>query len=205
MSPQIYTTVALVSYLLGSIPFGYVLVKIFKRQDIRTSGSGNIGATNVARSGAKGLALATLTLDILKGLLALLFATAFCPFDGSPSACVTLMALAALFAILGHCFTVWLKFKGGKGVATAFGTFLVLTPKAALIALGVFLVTFALSRYVSLGSILAAIAVPVATYYFGMPMNAILLLTACNLVVIVKHHQNISRLVAGTENRWSKK
>src|SRR5690349_12045829 len=166
-----YAIVALVSYLLGSIPFGYILVRLFLKTDVRTLGSGNIGATNVGRTGHRGLAIATLLLDAGKGSLAVWHVrfAADHLFRNSPptfydtiashnEVYLLLGAFAALFAVLGHVFPVWLKFKGGKGVATAVGAFALLAPMAVLVALAVFLVTVAISRYVSLGSILGCIA-----------------------------------------------
>jgi glycerol-3-phosphate acyltransferase PlsY len=201
---QTYAIIALSSYFLGSIPFGYLLVKIFKKEDIRATGSGNIGATNVARSGAKGLAIATLALDALKGSLAVLVTRHF--FSESPTFTgATLLALAALFVILGHCFPLWLKFRGGKGVATSLGAFAILAPKAVLIGVLVFIAVFAFTRYVSFGSVLSALAVPPIAYYFGMPLPALLLLSVACLLVVVKHHANIGRLLAGTEKRFGAK
>ncbi|MGC2695158.1 MAG: glycerol-3-phosphate acyltransferase, partial [Candidatus Angelobacter sp.] len=141
----LYLIVAVMAYLVGSIPFGYLLVRTFRGEDIRLTGSGNIGATNVARSGAKGLGIATLLLDALKGVLAVWLAAVLAgsklnlcgDFVALP--CVSasrLMSAAALAAVLGHVFPVWLRFKGGKGVATALGVFCVLFPKAILVALG---------------------------------------------------------------------
>src|SRR5258708_5990699 len=149
-----------IAYLLGSIPFGYLLVRIFRNQDIRTQGSGNIGATNVARSGAKGLGLATLLLDMGKAAAGVLIAERLAP--GQYDVAVA----AAVAAILGHVFPVWLKFRGGKGVASALGVFLALTWPAGLATFGVFLVVFALTRYVSLASIVAAAAFPLFGFYF---------------------------------------
>jgi acyl phosphate:glycerol-3-phosphate acyltransferase len=208
----VYIVVAVVAYLLGSIPFGFLLVRIFRGQDIRQTGSGNIGATNVARSGAKGLGIATLVLDALKGAVAVGSAAAianseynFCG-DFVQYVCVStlrLMSVAALFAVLGHVFPVWLKFKGGKGVATALGVFCVLFPKAILLALAVFIIVVALTRYVSLGSILGAIAFPVAAFFTQQTDSlSLLLASSVSLIVILKHHQNIRRLLAGTENRF---
>jgi glycerol-3-phosphate acyltransferase PlsY len=208
----LYLIVAAEAYLLGSIPFGYLLVRIFRGEDIRQTGSGNIGATNVARSGAKGLGIATLALDALKGaiavgLAAFLAASKF-NFCGNPSPwfCVAplrLMASAALAAVLGHVFPVWLRFKGGKGVATALGVFCVLFPKAILVALAIFILVVAITRYVSLGSILGAIAFPVAAYFMQNPdWLSLLLASGVSLIIILKHHQNISRLLSGTENRF---
>jgi len=202
----LYLIVALISYLLGSIPFGYLLVKLFRGGDIRLTGSGNIGATNVARSGAKGLAIATLILDALKGMLAVLIALNFArpqvyadSINGIPT---LLFSVAALTAILGHMFPVWLKFKGGKGVATALGAFAVLFPKAILVSLVIFIIAVALSRYVSLGSILGAIAFPIASYFlYTADWPSLLPVCAASLLIVMKHRQNISRLLAGNENR----
>jgi glycerol-3-phosphate acyltransferase PlsY len=209
---SIYLIVAAVAYLLGSIPFGYLLVRIFRGEDIRQTGSGNIGATNVVRSGAKGLGIATLALDALKGALAVGLAAVFAgskynlcgDFAQHPCAlALRLMSLAALCAVLGHVFPIWLRFKGGKGVATALGVFCVLFPKAILVALAIFILIVLITRYVSLGSILGAIAFPVAAYFMQNPeWVSLLLASSVSLIIILKHHQNISRLLAGTENRF---
>jgi glycerol-3-phosphate acyltransferase PlsY len=220
-----YLIIALVSYLLGSIPFGYILVRLFLKQDIRQSGSGNIGATNVARSGAKGLGLLTLFLDAAKGFGAVFLARAIQAralhyphyklliggteeYFRFEEPLVVAAAVAALFAILGHLFPVWLKFKGGKGVATGAGAFIALAPKAVLIALIVFAVVLAIFRYVSLGSIMATAVFPVAIYfmddYSHYPM-AIALAVTCSLLIILKHHANIRRLLAGTEPKFGAK
>jgi acyl phosphate:glycerol-3-phosphate acyltransferase len=211
----LYLIVAVVAYLLGSIPFGYLLVKTFRGEDIRLSGSGNIGATNVARSGAKGLGAATLLLDMLKGLLAVWLAAVlaaskynlcgdFRVYPCVPS--LRLMSVAALFAVLGHIFPVWLKFKGGKGVATALGVFALLFPLAVLVSLAIFSIVLVLTRYVSLGSILAALAFPVAAYFLYHPdWTSLALAAAVSAAVILKHHQNIGRLLAGTESRFGSK
>lgn len=199
-----YLITGVVAYLLGSIPFGYILVKIFRGQDIRLSGSGNIGATNVVRSGARALGIVTLVLDTAKGWCAVAFALvlSFLNLGSSRVPTIRLMALAALFAVAGHVFPVWLRFKGGKGVATALGVFSLLFPKAVLISLAIFIVVLAVSRYVSLGSILAALAFPVAAYFLYHPETLALSFTsAVSLIVILKHHQNIRRLLAGNENR----
>src|SRR6266404_2042028 len=152
----LFIIVAAVGYFLGAIPFGFLLVRVFRGEDIRLSGSGNIGATNVARSGAKGLGLATLVLDALKGALAvwlaLLAARSGYNSCANGTPCVLglqLMAVAALAAVLGHVFPIWLRFKGGKGVATGLGVFCVLFPKAILVALAVFIIVVAVTRYVS--------------------------------------------------------
>lgn len=212
-----YLIAAGTAYFLGSIPFGYILVRSFLKHDIRTTGSGNIGATNVARSGAKGLALATLLLDAGKGALAVVFAQVFAgrvlerfnpvavPLVQSLS---VITAIAGLFAILGHVFPVWLKFRGGKGVATGVGAFAVLAPRAVLVAVFVFAIVLLVSRYVSLSSIIAAALFPFATYWFypGMrsPYVAAAISASCALIII-KHHQNIARLIAGEESRFGAK
>ena len=205
----LYLISVLIAYLLGSIPFGFVLVKLFRGQDVRATGSGNIGATNVARTGSKGLAIATLALDTLKGALAVWCAVwighshfNYCS-DGPCVAWLRLMAVAALAAVVGHIFPIWLKFKGGKGVATALGVFLVLFPKAVLVSLGIFIIVVLLTRYVSLGSILAACAFPVAAYFLNTrDWEALLPACAISLIIVIKHHANIGRLMAGTENRF---
>lgn len=186
------------AYLLGSIPFGYVLVKTFRKQDIRATGSGNIGATNVARSGAKGLAIATLLLDLGKAFVAVKIAQHILPGN------YDLAVLAAVAAILGHVFPVWLRFRGGKGVASALGVFLALTWPSALATLAVFVVIFLLSRYVSLASIVAAAAFPLFAFHF-VPLRTPIVIAGflfIPLLIIVKHHQNVRRLLSGTENRF---
>jgi glycerol-3-phosphate acyltransferase PlsY len=204
----IYLVAAVSGYLLGSIPFGYLLMRVFRKEDIRQKGSGNIGATNVIRSGAKGLGAVTFLLDVLKGYCAVFLCEMIVVrMSVAPAVRMNAVALAALTAILGHIYTIWLGFRGGKGVATAFGVFLALDPLAALAGLGVFMVVFALSRYVSLGSILSAVAFPVfATLIPHAPRtpwsSAVLFLIP--LIVIAKHHQNIARLVSGTEYRFGK-
>ena len=194
-----------IAYLLGSIPFGYLLVRVFRKQDIRSVGSGNIGATNVLRSGAKGLGIATLLLDCLKGAVAVVFAFQIARHALLPTpAAFDLAAAAAVAATLGHVFPVWLGFRGGKGVATALGVFLVLSPRTIGCALLVFLMVFAISRYVSLASILAAACFPLFGFYFVSTRSPAVLFAFLfiPLLIIAKHHANIRRLLAGTENRF---
>jgi acyl phosphate:glycerol-3-phosphate acyltransferase len=198
---NLYIIVAFIGYLLGSIPFGFLLVRFFRGEDIRLTGSGNIGATNVARSGAKGLGIATLALDALKGLLAVAFAWWLADSQGLLP--LPYMAHAALAAVLGHVFPVWLKFKGGKGVATALGVFILLFPKALLVSLAIFILIVAATRFVSLGSILASIAFPIAAYFIHHPdMKTLIPVCLVSVIVVVKHHANIRRLLAGNENRF---
>jgi acyl phosphate:glycerol-3-phosphate acyltransferase len=210
--------VAVPSFLLGSIPFGYLLVRIFRKRDIRHYGSGNIGATNVARTGSKRLAIATLLLDALKGYGAVAFAhwyAARAMVEGSsgyyatyekltPDTVIMLAALAGLCAILGHMFTPWLWFEGGKGVATAVGAFAAIAPRAVLVSLALFIVVVAITRYVSLGSILGAIAFPIACWWLVPEMRdpiIIPLIAISSLLIILRHRANIRRLLGGTESR----
>jgi len=196
------------AYLLGSIPTGYLLMRFVRKQDIRTLGSGNIGATNVLRSGAKGLGAATFLFDVLKGALAVIVGARLSTVGFPPIPLHNAEALAALCAVLGHMFPIWLSLKGGKGVATAFGVFLVLVPYAALGALALFVVVFALGRYVSLASILGAAAFPLfAWLIYPWARNYLILSIICIVagLVLVKHQQNIQRLIAGTEYRFGSK
>ncbi len=196
------------AYLLGSIPTGYLLVRTFRHQDIRSIGSGNIGATNVLRTGGKGLGAATFLLDVLKGCAAVWLGAAMAGALAPAMPQRDAEALGALSAVLGHMFTPWLKFRGGKGVATGFGVFLVAAPWAALAAIALFAVILALSRYVSLGSILAAASFPVFAWFFvhgERPLFFLAVQFAVALLIIIKHHQNIRRLLAGTESRLGAK
>ncbi|HZQ42680.1 MAG TPA: glycerol-3-phosphate 1-O-acyltransferase PlsY [Acidobacteriaceae bacterium] len=194
-----------IAYLLGSIPYGYLLVRIFRKEDIRATGSGNIGATNVARSGAKGLGILTLLLDLLKAFAAVLIAKHFAP--GTPGFPSDLAVAAGIAAILGHIFPVWLGFKGGKGVASALGVFIALAPLAALCALAVFIIVFALTRYVSLASVLAAVMMPVFCLLWMPDRTPIFVggVIFIALLVIAKHHANIARLMQGKESRFGSK
>jgi acyl phosphate:glycerol-3-phosphate acyltransferase len=189
------------AYLLGSIPFGYILVKIFRNEDIRASGSGNIGATNVARSGAKGLGIANLLLDCGKAFVAVKIAQHIAPGN------YDLAVVAAVAAILGHVFPVWLGFRGGKGVASALGVFLALTPISAACTFAVFLVIVLITRYVSLASVVGSATFPLFAFHFVPFRSPIVILgfLFIPLLIIVKHHQNIRRLLAGTESRFGKK
>ena len=201
-------SIVVAAYLLGSIPTGYLLVRFVRKQDIRTVGSGNIGATNVLRSGAKGLGAATFLFDVMKGALAVLVGARLAHVGFPQIPLHNAEALAALCAVLGHMFPVWLGLRGGKGVATAFGVFLVLVPYAALGALAVFVLVMAIFRFVSLASILAAVAFPLFAWLTTPWARNYLIMAIAGIVsglILVKHQQNILRLMAGTEYRFGGK
>jgi glycerol-3-phosphate acyltransferase PlsY len=199
-APSLWGLVVL-GYLLGSIPFGYLLVRMAGGGDIRFKGSGNIGATNVARTSGWSVGIATLVLDAAKGFLAVWLTQ---HFSGGN---VRFMMYAGLAAILGHIFPVWLKFEGGKGVATALGVFLAICWPALAAAVLLFLLVALFWRYVSLASISAAASLPLLVYLLYAPGHApptavsVSTLLAA-IVVIVKHRDNIERLLAGTEPRF---
>ena len=190
-----WTGVFALSYLLGSIPFGLILTRLAGLGDIRAIGSGNIGATNVLRTGHKGLAAATLVLDGLKGTLAVWLGWRW----GLPGALA-----AGLGAFVGHCFPVWLKFKGGKGVATFLGILLGLHWPTMVAAALVWIATAFISRYSSLSALLASAAAPLILWANGRAQEALLAL-GLTAVVWIKHHANIRRLLDGTEGRIGKK
>ena len=203
---EIFGLSALGGYILGSIPFGLVLCYLAGYGDIRKIGSGNIGATNVLRTGNKTLALLTVILDASKAGLAAYIAqkaaadTAY-NFWGLATTYSTLAALiAGTCAILGHNFPIWLKFKGGKGVASAFGFVLVLTPKIALLALLIWLIMAVLFRYSSLSAITAVLFVPFFTYYISDEIHTIFY-TFIVLLILVRHHANFVRLFKGEESK----
>ncbi len=199
-----YFLIGVVAYLIGSIPFGYLIVRFKSGDDIRQRGSGNIGATNVARSTAPSLGLLTLFLDALKGFLAVLLTLVVARSIGLKSP-EQLAAFAALAVICGHMFPAWLGFKGGKGVATGAGAFLALTPKAVLVAIGVFIAIVVVFRYVSLASMLAAGSFPIAANLLGYGLSTIstAAMAASSLLIIIRHHGNIRRLLTSTEPRFS--
>src|SRR5579872_346754 len=173
------------SYVLGSIPFGYILVRAFRGQDVRRTGSGNIGATNVSRTSPR-LGALTLALDLLKGLAAVAITRLLFPAENN------LLGAAALFAIVGHMFPVWLRFRGGKGVATGLGSFVVLVPKTILIMIGIFIAVFLLFRYVSLASIVAVALFPVVAWLFSpFPPGCriFILMVVASLLIVAKHHE----------------
>jgi glycerol-3-phosphate acyltransferase PlsY len=193
MSPEAFLPVAFIlGYLLGSIPFGLILTRIAGTQDLRSIGSGNIGATNVLRTGHKGLAAATLICDALKGTLAVILSG----YYGGPNAAM----LAALGAFLGHLFPVWLNFKGGKGVAVYIGVLIGLFWPAAVLFCVIWLSTAYTSRYSSLSALVAGFVTPIFLWWFGHPALASLF-AVLTLLLFYSHRENIKRLQAGTEGR----
>ncbi len=192
----------LAGYVLGSIPFGYLIVRATKGTDVRAAGSGNIGATNVNRVAGAGAGLATLLLDVAKGYFAVWLA------DRMTSGDIGWMAVMGLAAVVGHLFPVWLRFHGGKGVATALGVFVPLCWMAVAAAAVVWLVVVSIWRYVSLASVVAAGLLPVCTYLLyapgtrhAPPLSLSYCTAIVSILIIVKHRENIRRLLAGTENR----
>ena len=197
MSPEALLIPAFVlGYLLGSIPFGLLLTRLAGTQDLRTIGSGNIGATNVLRTGRKSLAAATLIGDMLKGTVAVIIAGYF----GGPNAAM----LAALGAFLGHLFPVWLKFRGGKGVATYLGVLLGLFWPGAVVFAVLWLATAFTSRYSSLSALVAAFVTPIFLWWFGQLALASLFVVL-TLLLFYTHRENIRRLQAGTEGKIGSK
>jgi len=197
-----YLITAALSYLLGSIPFGYLLVRIFRGEDVRSSGSGNIGATNVGRR-SPALGVATLLLDAGKGFAAVLLAKSF--FAGPHQQ--LLWTVSAFFAVLGHLFPVWLKFRGGKGVAAGMGSFALIVPKSIVCMVGIFVVVVAILRYVSLGSVIAAALLPILAWglHEYVEPKQLLLMAATSLLIIWKHRYNLGRIAGGTEPKLGSK
>lgn len=196
MNPTLLIMSMLAIYLVSALPTGVLLARIMGYEDVRRKGSGNIGATNVYRVAGKLPGILTLIGDILKGALPLLAIKHWlAPTPGQ-------LGLLALLAIIGHCYPVYLGFRGGKGVATAFGILLVLSPKAVLGAAGLFILTVAVTRFISLGSVVAALAMPLLVLFLGHPQE-IVAGTLCIAVLIVwRHRSNLRRLLDGTENRF---
>jgi glycerol-3-phosphate acyltransferase PlsY len=200
--PMTVVLIPVSAYLLGSIPFGLILAKIFGSGDVRNEGSGNIGATNVARVAGPLAGILTLLLDGAKGAAAVLLAERYS--NGS----AMWMIIAGLAALIGHCFPIWLKFKGGKGVATAAGVYLALSPLAFLAGLILFILVVAFWRYVSLGSISAAAAMPMLLYFLWAPHHApppmiTFGALAVAMLIVYKHDANLQRLVNGQEPKFS--
>ena len=196
MDTAVFIPLLMLIYLVAAVPTGVVLTRLMGLEDVRTRGSGNIGATNVYRVAGKLPGILTLLGDILKGFLPLLavkYWLAPTPLQ---------LGVAGVVAIVGHCYPVYLRFKGGKGVATAFGIFLVLDPPALLGGGLAFLAAVALTRYISLGSVLAAIAVPLFTLLFGRPLPMVLSACVIGALIVWRHRDNLQRLLKGTENRF---
>jgi len=195
---KLYLFWCLGAFLAGSIPFGLVLVKLAGKGDVRAHGSGNIGATNVMRAGGKALGIATLLLDALKGFLPVFLARTF---GFAPE----FLAFVALAAVLGHVFTPWLRFQGGKGVATAIGVLFGLVPVMALATLGVWLAVAYLTRYSSLAAIVAALFVPLGQLLVYGASPAVLAISVMSLLLVWRHEANIRKLFAGTESKIGQK
>lgn len=191
----LYAFLIIASYFIGAIPTGVVLAAAFSGKDIRQEGSGNIGATNVTRVLGKKLGALTLAGDLLKGFLPVCIGS----YLVSSLSVVCLMGLAAF---LGHLFPVYLKFKGGKGVATALGVFLYFAPFVILIEIVIFVAVVGIGKYVSLGSLIAAAAMPLLLLLFAYPKPVVLLSSAFGLLIFIKHKANIQRLLNGTENKF---
>ncbi len=199
-----------VAYLFGSIPFGLILTKLFLKKDIRQIGSKNIGATNVLRTGNKLLAIATLVLDVVKGVIPILIYSAMykvtdyytsAPAPISHTAYITLIAF---FATLGHCFPIWLKFKGGKGVATGLGVLLAAVPYAGLAACATWIATAKILKYSSLSALIAFLIAPIVTLFIYGPAPAAIC-ALITLLIWVRHKDNIKRLLKGEEPKIGKK
>jgi len=187
------------AYLIGAVPIGWLVARAFGVSDIRRHGSGTIGATNVLRTLGRLPAIVTLLGDVLKGYVAVALAARFT--QGDPVA----VALATVAAVVGNCWSVFLGFRGGKGVATGLGALLRLVPWATLAALPVFVAVVATSRFVSLGSLLGALCVPLGAALLGYPRASVIAAVAVALIVLGRHHANIARLRAGTESRLGQK
>ena len=186
---------AVLAYLIGAIPIGYLIARVFGIADIRRQGSGTIGATNVLRTAGKTPAILTLVGDVAKGAVAVAAGSAVAGQEPVGS------AVAAGAAVLGNCWSIFLGFRGGKGVATGLGAMLRLMPLAVLPSAVVFLVVVATTRFVSLGSLLGAAGVPVVALALGYPRAAVVAAAAVAAIIIARHHENIARLMRGTENR----
>ena len=198
MAGQELILIAAIAYLAGSVPFGLIFTRLAGKGDIRAVGSGNIGATNVLRTGSKGLALLTLIFDGGKGA-----AIALGVMQATSDPLMT--GVAGMMAVVGHCFPAWLKFRGGKGVATCVATFAAFDPKLGLVFVAVWIGTAALSRYSSLAALVATLACSVAAVALKLPVPIIVAVIAMSALSWARHHANIGRLLTGTESRIGKK
>ena len=186
-----------IAYLIGAIPTGVILSKLFGRGDLQRQGSKNIGATNVSRVMGKKWGILTLLGDVIKGMIAVWIGQwGLSSFPGYP------LAVVAFGAFLGHCFPVYLRFKGGKGVATAMGIFLVFSPLVVLVTIPIFIVATYLGRFVSLGSMVSAVSFPVLLGWLHYPSETVVLSLFIALGIILKHHENIKRIIRGEEKSW---
>ena len=190
--------IAVMAYLAGSVPFGLIFTRLAGKGDIRAVGSGNIGATNVLRTGSKGLALLTLLFDGSKGAV---IALGVAHLTSDP----LMIGVAGLMAVVGHCFPVWLKFRGGKGVATCVATFAAFDPWLGLVFVALWLATAALTRYSSLAALVATLGCSVAAVTLSLPLPVIVAVIAMSALSWARHHANIGRLLTGTEGRIGKK
>jgi glycerol-3-phosphate acyltransferase PlsY len=199
-----FLIIAAASYLLGSIPFGYLLVRMFRGEDVRLSGSGNIGATNVSRKSPM-LGALTLILDAAKGFGAVQLSGVLSRYEPHDPRFERALAAAALLAITGHLFPVWLGFRGGKGVATALGAFLRISPQTVLVAMVVFIVVVLVTRRISLGSIVTAAFFPAVMWFMNRSFDGwtIGMIAAAAVMIIARHRQNIRRLISGEEPHFS--
>lgn len=195
-APAFLLAAAVIGYLLGSIPFGLLLTRAAGLGDVRQIGSGNIGATNVLRTGNKKLAAATLLCDAFKGTAAVLIANALWGYEAS--------LVAGFFAFVGHLFPVWLGFKGGKGVATYIGVLLGAAPLMMLLFAAIWLITAFVTKYSSLSALVAMLVIPIVLWIMG-PEKTALLVTALSIISWYMHRENIKRLLAGTESKIGKK
>ena len=183
----------ILAYILGSIPFAYIIGKYFYKSDIRTLGSGNVGSTNVLRNYGKKAAIATLILDVLKGYIGVFIGEKLAGYDG--------VCLTFILVVIGHMYSIFLKFKSGKGVATSAGAMLFINPMILLIALVVFLLTVAITKMVSLGSILAVISALVLSYINYWPTKLFWAIVLICFLIIFKHRSNIQRMINGEESK----
>lgn len=197
LDPQLLV-IAIVAYLAGSVPFGLIFTRLAGKGDIRAVGSGNIGATNVLRTGSKGLALLTLIFDGGKGAMIVL-GIAYATSDP------LMTGLGGVMAVVGHCFPVWLKFRGGKGVATCVATFAAFDPRLGLVFVTLWIGTAALTRYSSLAALVATLACSVAAVALKLPPPIFVAVIAMSALSWIRHHANIGRLLTGTESRIGRK